>query len=144
MLRFLLGFVEPVPKPRLNVSRESSIDGSAKKKKPVPQPRSFSAAKSRMQMSPGAQPVVSSTTKIFKKYPASTSSLPDPPPVPSQTILSSSSSSSSSYEEVEEDLPPALPARQASISSRKSNSSVPYYVSDVLPDGPTLDKDGFV
>ena len=53
----------------------------------------------------------------------STSALPDaPPPVPPPPVPLSESESS------EEDLPPALPARQ---SSKRSNLNIPYYVSDI-------------
>ena len=124
----------PVPKPRLNVSlsRDSSIEetsGISRKKRPVPQPRSFppktsstvSKSASKILMSSDVQPVPSSSIKIYKKYPVSTSALPDaPPPVPPPPLSESESS--------EEDLPPALPARQ---SSKRSNLNIPYYVSDI-------------
>ena len=126
----------PVPKPRLNVSlsRDSSIEetsGISRKKRPVPQPRSFppktsstvSKSASKILMSSDVQPVPSSSIKIYKKYPVSTSALPDaPPPVPPPPVPLSESESS------EEDLPPALPARQ---SSKRSNLNIPYYVSDI-------------
>ena len=119
----------PVPKPRLNVSlsRESSIEESTsgRKKKPVPQPRSF-PPKTNLSSSKSASkiliPIKNENTKIYKRYPVSTSVLPtDPSSSSLPNSLPPKSSSSSSDEEV--DLPPALPARQ---SSKRSNLNVPY------------------
>ena len=121
----------PVPKPRLNVSlsRESSIEDSpsGRKKKPVPQPRSFPPKTNLISKSASKVliPIKNENTKIYKRYPVSTSVLPTEPSAVAASVLTNSlppkSSSSSSDEEV--DLPPALPARQ---SSKRSNLNVPY------------------
>ena len=119
----------PVPKPRLNVSlsRESSIEDSpsGRKKKPVPQPRSFPPKTNLISKSASKVliPIKNENTKIYKRYPVSTSVLPTDPSSSSSlpNSLPPKSSSSSSDEEV--DLPPALPARQ---SSKRSNLNVPY------------------
>ena len=121
----------PVPKPRLNVSlsRESSMEDSSpsgRKKKPVPQPRSFPPKNSNLMSSKSASkvliPIKNENTKIYKRYPVSTSVLPTESSSGLNTnSLPPKSSSSSSDEEL--DLPPALPARQ---SSKRSNLNVPY------------------
>ena len=123
----------PVPKPRLNVSlsRESSMEDSSpsgRKKKPVPQPRSFPPKNSNLMSSKSASkvliPIKNENTKIYKRYPVSTSVLPTEPSAAASVLTNSlppKSSSSSSDEEL--DLPPALPARQ---SSKRSNLNVPY------------------
>ena len=121
----------PVPKPRLNVSlsRESSIEESTsgRKKKPVPQPRSF-PPKTNLSSSKSASkiliPIKNENTKIYKRYPVSTSVLPTEPSAAASVLTNSlppKSSSSSSDEEL--DLPPALPARQ---TSKRSNLIVPF------------------
>merc|ERR1719510_2191682 len=80
----------PVPKPRLNVSlsRESSIEDSTsgRKKKPVPQPRSF-PPKTNLSSSKSASkiliPIKSENTKIYKRP------VPQPRSFPPKTNLSS-------------------------------------------------------
>ena len=98
----------------MSLSSSSTEEACGKKKKPVPQPRSLaSKSSSRLQE---VQPVPSAYVKVFKRYPSSAGD----PPLPSPPLTKTSSSSSSSSSSGEEEIAPALPARQA--SSRKSHT----------------------
>ena len=130
--------LEPIPKPRLNVSLSTSSTEETRKKRPVPQPRSIASKSTSTSkligISSAVQPVPSVNVKIFKRHPSrsSVSSLdpplpsvpPPPPPVPNAGLQEGYTSSSSSGEEGD-GPPPVLPARGA------SQKSVPYYMSDV-------------
>ncbi len=106
---------EPVPKPRCT--------NEVRKKRPVPQPRSF-ASKSTgslkstaklVSMTSEVHPIPSANVKIFKKFPASSSIVDVPMPSP-PTAGKTSSSSSSEDEEAPPDLPPALPPKNHYVS----------------------------
>jgi hypothetical protein len=110
----------PVPKPRLNVSlsRESSMEDSSpsgRKKKPVPQPRSFPPKNSNLTSSKSASkvliPIKNENTKIYKRYPVSTSVLPTESSSSGLNTNSLPPKSSSSSSDEELDLPPALPVK---------------------------------